>query len=268
VPELPPTRFPNWYPDPTGRRAQRYFDGGRWTEHVFGDGRQDIDPLPDDGPAAGSSVGAPPLASRPARVVPLDDDPGAGHLRTARVVLVGVGAGYADQEVHDQRDRRIGTVRVIQPWSARVGRMLVSGEPESSLRVQVRDADEQLVVELVRPIHHLRVRMQVLDGSGQALGTIVQHQVLTRIRYSLEVGDVPIGRIDADRWEHGSIEITDLHGKDLARITRTWEVLAGSRFTPANSYVVQLAPGLPDHIRGLVLGCTLSVDTALRPVFD
>lgn len=35
----------NWYPDPTGRHGQRYWDGEQWTEHVFTDGVQDVDPL-------------------------------------------------------------------------------------------------------------------------------------------------------------------------------------------------------------------------------
>lgn len=35
----------NWYPDPTGRHGQRYWDGAQWTEHVFTDGVQGVDPL-------------------------------------------------------------------------------------------------------------------------------------------------------------------------------------------------------------------------------
>lgn len=35
----------NWYPDPTGRHGQRYWDGSQWTEHVFTDGHQSVDPL-------------------------------------------------------------------------------------------------------------------------------------------------------------------------------------------------------------------------------
>lgn len=35
----------NWYPDPTGRHGQRYWDGQQWTEHVFSDGVQAVDPL-------------------------------------------------------------------------------------------------------------------------------------------------------------------------------------------------------------------------------
>jgi uncharacterized protein YxjI len=269
VPDLPATRFPNWYPDPTGRSGHRYFDGGRWTEHVFVDGRQGIDRLPDEtvtGGLRGPVVTAgPPIAARAARVVPLDDDPGAGDLRTARVLLVGLGDGNGAQEVHDQRDRRIGTIQVRFPTTARLARLLVSGEPSSSCRVQILDGQGAVVVEVVRPNHPLRVRMEVVDGSGRLLGSIVQHQVLTRVRYSLDMGETPIGSIEADRWDHGRIEMTDPAGNDLVRITRTWEVLAGSRFTPADTYVVQLAPHLSGPVRDLVLAAALSVDTALRP---
>ena len=31
---------PGWYPDPSGRFAQRYHDGTRWTEHVADAGGQ------------------------------------------------------------------------------------------------------------------------------------------------------------------------------------------------------------------------------------
>jgi hypothetical protein len=34
---------PAWYPDPTGRHEQRYWDGARWTGDVSDGGRQSID---------------------------------------------------------------------------------------------------------------------------------------------------------------------------------------------------------------------------------
>jgi hypothetical protein len=45
---------PGWYPDPSGRFAQRYHDGGRWTEHVAdAHGNRDTDPpVPQAGPAS------------------------------------------------------------------------------------------------------------------------------------------------------------------------------------------------------------------------
>lgn len=49
-----PDRFPEpesrppfgWYPDPSGRHEQRYWDGTRWTEHVSDHGQQSTEPLP------------------------------------------------------------------------------------------------------------------------------------------------------------------------------------------------------------------------------
>ena len=41
VTEAPPF---GWYPDPSGRHEQRYWDGTRWTEHVSDGGQQSSDP--------------------------------------------------------------------------------------------------------------------------------------------------------------------------------------------------------------------------------
>ena len=35
-----------WYPDPSSRHEQRYWDGTRWTDHVADGGQQSDDPLP------------------------------------------------------------------------------------------------------------------------------------------------------------------------------------------------------------------------------
>lgn len=59
---------PGWYPDPTGRFTQRWFDSNDWTDHVVGANGQTIaDPLA--GPvtgAEGSPVPEPPAPDPPA----------------------------------------------------------------------------------------------------------------------------------------------------------------------------------------------------------
>ena len=35
----------NWYPDPTGRHQQRWWDGQRWSDHVSDNGATSVDPL-------------------------------------------------------------------------------------------------------------------------------------------------------------------------------------------------------------------------------
>ena len=42
---LPPAQ---WYADPSGRRAHRYWDGAQWTPQVADDGQTTSDPI--DGP--------------------------------------------------------------------------------------------------------------------------------------------------------------------------------------------------------------------------
>lgn len=39
----PPGTPAGWQPDPTGRHEHRYWDGGRWTEHVSDGGAQSVD---------------------------------------------------------------------------------------------------------------------------------------------------------------------------------------------------------------------------------
>jgi hypothetical protein len=52
-PPLPPAPLPlaQWYVDPTGRHAHRYWDGSRWTSQVSDDERTGEDPL--DAPGSG-----------------------------------------------------------------------------------------------------------------------------------------------------------------------------------------------------------------------
>jgi hypothetical protein len=44
-PTFPTVQKPDWYPDPSGRHQQRYWNGSLWTEHVVDNGLQATDPL-------------------------------------------------------------------------------------------------------------------------------------------------------------------------------------------------------------------------------
>jgi hypothetical protein len=43
---------PAWYPDPSGRHAQRFWDGASWTPHVADGGHVAVDPLDQGSPSA------------------------------------------------------------------------------------------------------------------------------------------------------------------------------------------------------------------------
>lgn len=46
----------DWYPDPFGRCELRYWDGGKWTDHVVSGGNQALDPLADQPATVTDSV--------------------------------------------------------------------------------------------------------------------------------------------------------------------------------------------------------------------
>jgi hypothetical protein len=53
---MTPTQPAGWYPDPTGRADQRYWDGNAWTDHVARAGVQGTDPV--------SATSTQPVATR------------------------------------------------------------------------------------------------------------------------------------------------------------------------------------------------------------
>ena len=63
---------PGWYPDPYRRHASRYWDGGRWTEHVSDGGNPTV-----DDPTAPAPPEAPPTAAEPSWGVPASSWPGS-----------------------------------------------------------------------------------------------------------------------------------------------------------------------------------------------
>lgn len=64
----PPPLF-GWYPDPTGRHEERYWDGRHWSDRVADNSVRGDDPLHSDPPS-------PSAESRDADVVGDDGDPG------------------------------------------------------------------------------------------------------------------------------------------------------------------------------------------------
>jgi hypothetical protein len=97
-----------WYPDYTKRFEQRYWDGTQWTEHVFSNGQQLVDPL---GIAVPNSQ-ASEVVSRA-----VDNNPAA----------VAIGAGWPDIEVAGESYHRLEMSRVF----------LGLGRPEGGVTMQV-----------------------------------------------------------------------------------------------------------------------------------
>jgi uncharacterized protein YxjI len=261
----------NWYPDPWGRHEHRYYDGAGWTEHVSDHGRQSVDP-----PGGESHI---PTVKRATEKVQRDvtragiepgaAQPGGGSLFTESVLVVNQKAKLIEinQEfaVYDQQGNQIGAVRQVgQSTAKKVMRFVADVDQFMTHKFQVLDSSGQVVLALTRPAKLMKSRLLVESGSGTELGQIVQQNVIGKIRFAFMVGDQQIGSLNGENWRAWNFNIQDSAGREVARVTKTWEGLAKTMFTEADNYVVQIHETLPQPLHSLVVASALCIDTALK----
>jgi uncharacterized protein YxjI len=264
-----PQYAPNWYPDPWGRHEHRYYDGANWTEHVASHGRQAVDP-----PSGAASM---PTVNRPTDRIQRDVEKvgahgrpaGGGSLFTETVLVVSQKAKIIEvnQEfaIFDANGRQVGAVRQVgQSAAKKMLRFVADVDQFLTHKLQVIDADGSVVLSLTRPAKFIKSRIIVEGGNGQQIGEIVQQNVIGKIRFSLESGGQQVGSLNGENWRAWNFNIKDHAGREVARVTKTWEGLAKTMFTTADNYVVQLHEQLPQPLHSLVVASALGIDTALK----
>jgi uncharacterized protein YxjI len=261
---------PNWYPDPWGRHEHRYYDGQNWTEYVADHGRQAVDPPGGEGHI--------PTVNRATEKVQRDVQragvqagaaQGGGTLFTEPVLVVNQKAKLIEinQEfaIYDQRGQQIGAVRQVgQSTAKKFVRLVADVDQFFTHKFQVVDSDGQVVLALTRPRKLMKSRIIVEGGDGRELGQIVQQNVIGKIRFALESGGQVIGMLNGENWRAWNFNIQDHTGREVARITKTWEGLAKTMFTQADNYVVQIHEPLPQPLHSIVLASAFGIDTALK----
>lgn len=284
-PTPPPAAVPaGWHPDPFQRHQLRYWDGGRWTEHVSDHGVATVDaPVAGPGPApdAGSGLdrieGALSLGGK------------APHQIGAQVARTGMGAAWTgdgtlfgepilvvnqkakllelnnEYAIHDQHGRQVGAVRQVgQSQAKKALRLLTSMDQFMTHKLEVVDQAGQVCLNLTRPAKVMKSRVQVTNGHFAELGSIIQQNMVGKIRFGLESGGSTYGSINAENWRAWNFSITDHTGTEIARITKTFAGLANALFTQADHYVVHIHAPLAEPLRSLVVAAAVSVDTALK----
>jgi uncharacterized protein YxjI len=237
-----PTPSPGWYPDPAGSAGTRWWDGQQWTEHV----QQRQPPAPQQ---YGGSWPRSVLLEQPVLVV------------AQKTKLIELTNEYA---VADGTGQQLGAVvEVGQSTLRKAFRFLSEFDQFLTHRLEVRDATGPVLV-LTRPAKLVKSRVQVARPDGSPVGEIVQANAFGKIRFDLVVGGQVVGAIQAENWRAWDFAISDASGREVARITKTWEGLARTVFTTADNYVVQVHQRLEDPLASLVLASALTVDTALK----
>ncbi len=265
-----PGYAPNWYPDPWGRHEHRYFDGTNWTEHVASHGRQSI-----DAPGGGSNT---PTVNRATHKVQRDVEragvqagsvQGGGSLFTEPVLVVNQKAKLIEinQEfaIYDQHGNQVGAVRQVgQSAAKKIVRFVANVDQFMTHKFQIVDHSGQVVLALTRPAKFMKSRLIVEGGDGRELGQIVQQNVIGKIRFSLEVNGQQVGSLNGENWRAWNFNIQDHTGREVARITKTWEGVLKTMYTTADNYVVAIHEPLQQPLHSMVVAAAVGIDTALK----
>jgi uncharacterized protein YxjI len=282
----------NWYPDPTGRHELRYFDGAAWTDHVSDRGITAIDPVagppaptqtPDSGRLDGferaMTVGnegnpnriAQQLTGQGHRGAGLDQPVagGGGTIFSEPILVVNQKAKIIElnnqYSVFDQHGRQVAAVNQVgQSTAKKVLRLVSNVDQFLTHRLEITAADGGVLLRLTRPGKVFKSTVIVSDAFDREIGRIVQENMIGKIHFGLEAGGQRVGAIKAENWRAWNFRIEDAAGREVARITKTWEGLAKTMFTTADNYVLQIHERRPDPLNSLIVASALSVDTALK----
>ncbi len=260
----------DWYPDPGGTHEHRYWDGSRWTDSVADHGRQSVDPLTGGGvvPTTGQSVekirrqvvGKAGIGSGAM---------GGGTIFTEPVLVVNQKAKLIELNneyaIYDQNGTQIGAIRQVgQSAVKKVARFVTSLDQFMTHSLQVVDMTGVVQLTVTRPRKLAKSKVHIADSSGAPIGSIIQKNMIGKIKFSLVGPGGEIGTLNGENWRAWNFNIKDVSGVEVARITKTWEGLAKTMFTTADNYVLQIHRPLEEPLRSLVVASAASVDLALK----
>ena len=222
---------PGWHPDPFGRAALRYWDGGRWTEHVSTGGATAVDPPLEPDRA---------VFTEPALVFEYDSpQTGEGWFvwdgRAQLLARVTGGAGFQG-----------------------LGAMRYHLVDQRGLPL--------LVVEEGGPA---RPGLHVHDPFGRPVGAVRGWGTNERSHYDLIAGDAAVGAVElATTRSTIDATITDATGRQVAALTKGVEQLGTYRHRSWLSLTRD--PQLTEPLRSLVVVAPLAVhmDLFRRSVGD
>jgi uncharacterized protein YxjI len=195
--------------------------------------------------------------------------PGGGSIFTEPILVVNQKAkfleAHSEYAVYDQNGNQIAAIRQVgQSNLKKALRFVSSFDQYMTHKFQIVDMSGNVLLTATRPAKIIKSRVEIADGAGRAIGSIVQKNMIGKINFGLEAGGSVVGSINAENWRAWNFSIQDTSGTELARITKTWEGLAKTMFTTADNYVLQIHRPLQEPLRSLVVASALSVDTALK----
>jgi uncharacterized protein YxjI len=171
-----------------------------------------------------------------------------------------------EYRILDEQGNELGVIREEGQSTLRKALRFVSNVDQFlTHKLAVYDSSGGKVVELVRPAKIMKSTVEVADGSGRAVGKIVQKNIFGKKRFALEdaTGQL-LGAINAENWRAWDFAIEDATGGEIGRITKKWAGLLREGFTTADNYVLNINGEAKGDLRLLVLASAAGVDLALK----
>jgi uncharacterized protein YxjI len=171
-----------------------------------------------------------------------------------------------EYRVRDEEGNDIGYIREEGQSTVKKAVRLVSNlDQYFTHRLSMYDKDGTKVVELVRPRKIMKSRVEISDGEGRPVGTIVQKNVFGKKRFALEgASGEMLGAINAENWRAWDFRIEDQTGSEVGRITKKWAGILKEGFTTADNYLLQITGEVSKDLRLMMLGSAAGVDIALK----
>lgn len=155
-------------------------------------------------------------------------------------------------------------VEVNQSGLKKAARFLTSLDQFMTHTLEVRDSAGQVLMVLTRPAKIMKSTLVVSHPNGAEMGRLVQRNMFGKIRFGLEAGGAEIGSLNAQNWIAWDFQLQDAGGRQIGRITKTFEGFLTTMFTTADKYSVELDPQLTEPLKSLAIAAALCVDTALK----
>lgn len=171
-----------------------------------------------------------------------------------------------DFAIRDEEGQEIGRVRQEgQSQLKKAARLVSSLDQFMTHTLAVYDASGAKVVELTRPRKVFKSSLLVKDSQGAEIGKILQENMVGKIHFGLQDSQgQTVGAIRAENWRAWNFSLQDATGKEVGRITKTWEGLAKTLFTTADNYVLEYSAPVSPTMRHLMLASAAGVDLALK----
>ena len=171
-----------------------------------------------------------------------------------------------EYRIRDEEGNDIGYIREEgQSKLKKAARLVTDLDQFFTHRLGVYEQDGRKVVELLRPRKIMKSRVEITDGEGRPVGTIVQKNVFGKKRFALEgAAGETLGAINAENWRSWDFAIEDPTGVEVGRITKKWAGLLKEGFTTADNYVLEISGDVSPDLRLMILGSAAGVDLALK----